>query len=81
MMAKYDALNPAALKRLVANGVQLRPFSNEIMAACYKATQEVYEEIADQEREVQEDLRAVEEVPQRPDRSGSASPRTASTTS
>ena len=47
MVAKYDALNPAALKRLVANGVQLRPFSNEIMAACYKATQEVYDEIAE----------------------------------
>jgi len=24
----------------------LAPFSNEIMAACYKATQEVYDEIA-----------------------------------
>ena len=46
MMAKYDALNPAALKRLIANGVQLRPFSNEVLAACYKAAQEVYEDIA-----------------------------------
>jgi TRAP-type mannitol/chloroaromatic compound transport system substrate-binding protein len=46
MLAKYDALNPQALKRLLANGVQLRPFSNEILAACYKATQEVYDEIA-----------------------------------
>jgi TRAP-type mannitol/chloroaromatic compound transport system substrate-binding protein len=45
-MAKYDALNPAALKRLIANGVKLMPFSNDIMAACYKATQEVYEDIA-----------------------------------
>ena len=41
MMAKYDAENPAALKRLVANGTQLRNFSNAIMAACYKATNEV----------------------------------------
>ncbi|MBI3375826.1 MAG: TRAP transporter substrate-binding protein DctP [Betaproteobacteria bacterium] len=46
MVAKYDALNPAALKRLLANGVKLQPFSNDIMAACYKATQEVYDEIA-----------------------------------
>ena len=46
MTAKYDTLNPAALKRLVANGVQLRPFSNEIMAACYKAANEVYAEIS-----------------------------------
>ena len=46
MVAKYDALNPAALKRLIANGVKLLPFSNDIMAACYKATQEVYDDIA-----------------------------------
>ena len=46
MLAKYDALNPPALKRLLANGVQLRPFSNEIMAACYKAAGEVAEEIS-----------------------------------
>ena len=46
MMAKYDSLNPAALKRLIAAGVKLQPFSNEIMAACYKATTEVYDEIA-----------------------------------
>ena len=46
MLAKYDAVNPAALKRLVSNGVQLRPFSKEIMNACYKATVETYDEIA-----------------------------------
>ncbi|HSC22613.1 MAG TPA: TRAP transporter substrate-binding protein [Casimicrobiaceae bacterium] len=46
MLAKYDALNPPALKRLIGAGVNLQPFSNEIMAACYKATTEVYDEIA-----------------------------------
>jgi TRAP-type mannitol/chloroaromatic compound transport system substrate-binding protein len=46
MMAKYDALNPPALRKLLANGVKLLPFSNDIMAACYKATTEVYDEIA-----------------------------------
>ena len=46
MLAKYDTLNPAALKRLIGNGVQLRPFSNEIMAACYKAATEVAAEIS-----------------------------------
>jgi len=46
MLSKYDALNPAALKRLVGNGVQLRPFSKEIMTACYQATMEVYAEEA-----------------------------------
>ncbi len=44
MLAKYDALNPAALRRLVANGVQLRPFSRDLMVASYKAATEVFEE-------------------------------------
>ena len=44
MLAKYDQLNPPALKRLLANGVKLRPFSNEIMAASWKAANEVYAE-------------------------------------
>jgi len=39
--ARYDARNPAALKRLVAAGAQLRPFSQPIMEACLKASQEV----------------------------------------
>ena len=40
-LARYDARNPAALKRLVAAGTQLRPFSQPIMEACLKASQEV----------------------------------------
>jgi TRAP-type mannitol/chloroaromatic compound transport system substrate-binding protein len=39
--ARYDARNPAALKRLVAAGTQLRPFSQPIMEACLKASNEV----------------------------------------
>src|SRR4051812_44456888 len=46
MLSKYDALNPAALKRLIANGVSLAPFPNDVLAACYKASEENYEEIA-----------------------------------
>ena len=46
MLAKYDALNPPALKRLVAQKVQLKAFSKEIMTASYKAAVEVYEEEA-----------------------------------
>jgi TRAP-type mannitol/chloroaromatic compound transport system substrate-binding protein len=42
--AKYDALNPPALKQLVASGAQLRPFSTEILTACYNAANEVYAE-------------------------------------
>ncbi|MGB8813842.1 MAG: TRAP transporter substrate-binding protein [Paracoccaceae bacterium] len=45
MLASYDFKNPTALKSLMANGAQLRPFSAEILDACYKAAQEVYAEI------------------------------------
>jgi TRAP-type mannitol/chloroaromatic compound transport system substrate-binding protein len=41
VQAKYDARNPQALKRLVAAGTQLRPFSVPIMEACLKASNEV----------------------------------------
>ena len=41
MTARYDARNPHALKRLVAAGAQLRPFSPSIMEACLKASNEV----------------------------------------
>jgi TRAP-type mannitol/chloroaromatic compound transport system substrate-binding protein len=47
-LGKYDADNPAALRRLVANGTQLRPFSREILEACNKAAQEFYTETAAQ---------------------------------
>jgi TRAP-type mannitol/chloroaromatic compound transport system substrate-binding protein len=39
--ARYDARNPQALKRLVSNGVQLRPFTTSVMEACLKASNEV----------------------------------------
>jgi TRAP-type mannitol/chloroaromatic compound transport system substrate-binding protein len=39
--ARYDARNPGALKRLVANGAQLRPFPQPVMEACLKASNEV----------------------------------------
>jgi TRAP-type mannitol/chloroaromatic compound transport system substrate-binding protein len=46
MMAKYDARNPAALKRLVAAGAQLRPFPQEVLEACWKGANELYAETA-----------------------------------
>jgi len=39
--ARYDARNPGALKRLVAAGTQLRPFTQTVMEACLKASNEV----------------------------------------
>jgi TRAP-type mannitol/chloroaromatic compound transport system substrate-binding protein len=46
-MAKYDTRNAPAIKRLVAAGAQLRPFSVEIMDAAYTATNELFTEVAD----------------------------------
>lgn len=44
MTSKYDALNPIALKKLVAAKTQLKPFPKEIMDAGYKASMEVFAE-------------------------------------
>ena len=44
MLAKYDALNPTALKQLVAAGAKVLPFPQAVMEASFKATQEVFEE-------------------------------------
>ena len=44
MQAKYDALNPIALKRLIQGGAQLRAYPPTVMEACYKATQELINE-------------------------------------
>jgi TRAP-type mannitol/chloroaromatic compound transport system substrate-binding protein len=48
---KYDARNPQAIKRLVAAGAQLRPFSQPIMEACLKAANELYAEISSKNAE------------------------------
>jgi TRAP-type mannitol/chloroaromatic compound transport system substrate-binding protein len=41
-MAKYDFLNPGALKKLIAGGAQLRSFPRPVLDACYKAAHEQY---------------------------------------
>ncbi len=46
MLAKYDLVNPPALKRLIANGAKLHAFSPAIMEACFKAAHELHDEIA-----------------------------------
>ncbi len=45
MLQKYDWLNTTAVKNLVAAGAQLRPFSPEILEACFNASNEVYAEL------------------------------------
>ena len=44
--ARYDARNPAALKRLLAAGTQLRAFPQPVLEACLKASHEVNAEIS-----------------------------------
>ena len=45
MTGKYDAVNPGALKRLIAGGAVLKPFPQPVMEASLKAANEVYGEI------------------------------------
>ena len=42
MMARYDARNTEALKKLVGAGAQLRAFPRPVMEACYKVAQDLY---------------------------------------
>lgn len=46
MLAKYDADNMTALKRMVQDGVQLRPFPRDVLTAGYKSAYDLYDEIA-----------------------------------
>ena len=46
MLAKYDAGNTAALRRLVAEGAQLRAFPRPVLEACFKAAFALYDELA-----------------------------------
>ncbi|MEY4698462.1 MAG: hypothetical protein RIT14_2890 [Pseudomonadota bacterium] len=45
MLQLYDYKNPTAIKSLVANGAQLRPFAPEVLDACLTAANEVYAEM------------------------------------
>lgn len=45
MQARYDALNPGALKKLAASGAKLAPFPQDVLEACFNAAKETYAEI------------------------------------
>jgi TRAP-type mannitol/chloroaromatic compound transport system substrate-binding protein len=49
MLSRYETRNNEALERLVASGVQLRGFSDEIMTAAQEATFDLYDEFAAQD--------------------------------
>jgi TRAP-type mannitol/chloroaromatic compound transport system substrate-binding protein len=44
--AKYDVKNPGALKQLVGAGAKLRPFPADVMAAAFKQSMSLYDEIS-----------------------------------
>ena len=46
MLAKYDALNTQAIKRLIGSGVKLHAYPPEVMRAAYLAATQYYEETA-----------------------------------
>jgi TRAP-type mannitol/chloroaromatic compound transport system substrate-binding protein len=49
MLARYDARNNQALQRLLNSGVQLRPYSEEILRAAEKAAFALYDDFAAQD--------------------------------
>ncbi len=61
----YDARNPQALKRLVANGAQLRPFSQQVMEACLKASNEVNAETSAANADFKKIYEFADGIPQR----------------
>jgi TRAP-type mannitol/chloroaromatic compound transport system substrate-binding protein len=46
MQARYDARNPAALKRLVAGGTKLMRFPKEVLDAAFKESMALYSELS-----------------------------------
>src|SRR5262249_53022029 len=46
LIAKYDALNPAALRRPAASRTQLRPFPRTLLDAAYNGAHQMYDEMA-----------------------------------
>ena len=49
MTSRYDALNAAALRRLIAGGAELRAFPREVMDAAFAASNTVYKEFNDRD--------------------------------
>jgi TRAP-type mannitol/chloroaromatic compound transport system substrate-binding protein len=46
MQAKYDSLNPGALRQLVSAGTKLRSFPADLMNAAFKVSMDLYSEIS-----------------------------------
>lgn len=46
MQAKYDAKNPAALKKLVASGAKIVSFDKSIIKAAFEASNQIYQDLS-----------------------------------
>jgi TRAP-type mannitol/chloroaromatic compound transport system substrate-binding protein len=46
-LSRYDTLNVAAIRRLLASGTQLRAYPRDVLTTCYRATQETYAELGE----------------------------------
>ena len=65
MMARYDIVNPPALRHLAIGGAEPRPFSEAVLDACFKASNEVFAEICAKNADFQEGLRGDDRHPRR----------------
>jgi TRAP-type mannitol/chloroaromatic compound transport system substrate-binding protein len=60
MTAKYDVQNPQALRRLVGAGTQLRPYPQDVMEACFTATNELWAEIGSKNADFKKAIEAMQ---------------------
>ena len=81
MMAKYDQVNPMALKKLLASGTKLHAFSPAIMEASLQGGEGVARRSRRDQPQFQEGLRVPDRLLRTTAISGSRSPKSASTVS
>ena len=51
MLAKYDAQNPIALNRILEQGIQMRPFAQDIMSKAFEVAQQLLSDNAQKDPE------------------------------
>jgi TRAP-type mannitol/chloroaromatic compound transport system substrate-binding protein len=59
MLAKYDAINPPALRRLVAAGALIRQFPQPVLEVCHRSTVEHFAEVAAKDAKFKKGLESV----------------------
>src|SRR5262245_57450846 len=59
MLAKYDAINPPALRRLMAAGAVVRQFPQPVLEVCHRATTEHFAEVGAKDAKFKKGLESV----------------------